>query len=39
MRIELESKYFGLACKRIETAYQQQKLFDVVQADDKQVAV
>ena len=26
--IEIESKYFDIACKRIERAYQQPRLFD-----------
>jgi len=32
--IEIEEKYFDIACKRIETAYSQPRLFDDLE-DDK----
>ena len=34
--IELEPKYFDIACKRIEKAYADQALFDVVEKPKEQ---
>jgi DNA modification methylase len=34
--IEIEPKYFDIACKRIEAAYAQGRLFEEPQADPEQ---